>query len=160
MNQEGEKMHIKDFMITDVVSVTENTTIKELLATLVSKKIGGVPVVDRNNKLLGMISDGDVLRSLKPKGRTVYDMFSLVLVSEKEAFTHKLQHTLDQPVSTIMRKRDIQKVNKDNSLEEALAIFSRHHFKKLPVVDKNNTVLGVISRGDLLRYIVNQLIDE
>lgn len=151
-------MKIKDFMIKDVISVTRGTTVKELLQTLVDKKIGGVPVIDADNKLLGVISDGDVIRYLQPKGRTVYDMFSLVLVSEKEELAYKLGYSISHPVEEIMRKKNIYTAHPDDNIEKALSIFSRYHFKKIPVVNKDNKVVGVVSRGDLINFITTHLI--
>lgn len=62
-------MEVKDFMIRDVITVKKETTIRELLKVLAHHRIGGVPVVDAEGKLLGMVSDGDVIRFLQPKGR-------------------------------------------------------------------------------------------
>jgi|SRR5690625_685781 len=151
-------MRISDFMITDVISVTEETTIKDLLETLVTHNIGGVPVVSADNTLLGIISDGDVIRYLQPKGRTVYDMFTVVLVSEKENLTHKLAYTMKDKVQKMMRKKEVYTVSPDDDFEEALRIFSKHHFKKVPVVNHNNKVIGVVSRGDVIRFISTKLI--
>ncbi|WP_047982009.1 CBS domain-containing protein [Ornithinibacillus contaminans] len=151
-------MKVQDFMITDVISVRGNTTVRELLQILVANKIGGVPVVGESNELVGVISDGDVIRYLNPSSRTVFDMFAIVMVTEREKLSEKLIYTLNEPVSVIMKSRDIKTLRPDNDLEDALQIFSRHRFKKLPVVDKTNTVVGVISRGDLLRHITTAYI--
>ncbi|PAV29401.1 CBS domain-containing protein [Virgibacillus profundi] len=151
-------MKIIDFMIKDVISVTKDATIKELLEKLVTNGIGGVPVLDKDNQLLGVISDGDVIRYLQPKGRNVYDMFAMVLVSEKESLTYKLKYALDKQVNEIMRKKGIHTVHPDDNIEKALAIFSRYHFKKIPVINDSNQVVGVLSRGDLIRFITTELI--
>ncbi|WP_229683154.1 CBS domain-containing protein [Virgibacillus oceani] len=153
-------MKVKEFMITDVVTVTKETSIKRLLEILVTNKIGGVPVVDAENKLQGMITDGDVIRYLQPKGRTVYDMFTLILVSEKEDLQHKLEYAIDHHVDKIMRKKEIFTVNPNDDLEAATSIFSKYRFKKIPVVDDSNKVSGVISRGDVIRYISTKLISD
>lgn len=145
-------------MIEDVISVTKDATVKELLQTLVEKKIGGVPVIDADDKLLGIISDGDVIRYLQPKGRTVYDMFSSFLVSEKEDLTYKLGYSISHPVEEIMRKKNIYTVLPEDNIEKALSIFSSYHFKKIPVVNKDDKVVGVVSRGDLINYITTRLI--
>ncbi|MFD1037860.1 CBS domain-containing protein [Virgibacillus byunsanensis] len=151
-------MKIKDFMITDVICVTKDTSIKNLLKILVEHKIGGVPVVDDNNKLIGMISDGDVIRYVQPKGRTVYDVFTLVLVSEKEDLRQKLEYTIEHPVEKIMHKKVIHTVRSEGQLEDALEIFSRYRIKKIPVINDENKVVGVISRGDIIRYISTKLV--
>lgn len=79
-------LKIKDFMITDVITAKKNDKIIDLLQLLVANRIGGVPVTDDNGTLLGMISDGDVIRYLQPKGRTVYDMYALILVNKKKIY--------------------------------------------------------------------------
>ncbi|OZU90199.1 CBS domain-containing protein [Virgibacillus indicus] len=153
-------MKIKDFMIKDVISVSKDTTLKELLEKLVANKVGGAPVLGEDSQLLGMISDGDVIRYLQPKGRTVYDMFTVILVNERESLAYKLGHSLDQPVSKIMKRKGIMSVDPDDKIEKALSIFSRYHFKKLPVINKSNQVVGVLSRGDVIKFITNQLIKK
>ncbi|MGY0691681.1 CBS domain-containing protein [Virgibacillus sp. FSP13] len=151
-------MKVNEFMITDVVTITKDKTIKQLLEILVKNKIGGVPVVDEQNKLLGMISDGDVIRYLQPKARTIYDMFSLVLVSEREDLSYKLGYAVDHEVEKMMRHKETHTVHPDDELDVALSILSKYRFKKIPVVDNNNKVVGVISRGDVIRYISTKLI--
>jgi|SRR5699024_4469081 len=151
-------MKIKDFMITDVVTVTSDTRITQLLETLVSHNIGGVPIVKEDNTLLGIVSDGDIIRYLHPKSRTVYDMFSLVMVSEKENLQHKLEYSMEHQVEDFMRKKGLKTVAPEDDIEKALHILSKYHFKKLPVVDEDYKVVGVISRGDMIRFISTQLI--
>jgi CBS domain-containing protein len=153
-------MKIKDFMISDVISVKEDTTVRELLKILVKNKIGGVPVVNNDNVLVGVISDGDVIRYLQPSNRNVFDMFSVILISDREQLEDKLTYALEKPVKKMMRTRDIKSLQPNNKLDEALQIFARHHFKKIPVLDDNGRVVGVISRGDLLREITNHLIQQ
>ncbi|GAB3066448.1 CBS domain-containing protein [Virgibacillus ainsalahensis] len=153
-------MKIKEFMIEDVISVKEEMTIKELLEILVSNKIGGVPVASDDHTLLGIISDGDVIRYLQPQGRTVYDMFTLILVNEKEDLAHRLKYSMTRQVKEIMRAKKIQSVKPEDNIEKALDIFSKYHIKKIPVVDNSNHIVGVVSRGDVIQYITSHLIDE
>jgi len=147
-------------MIRDVITVKKETTIRELLKVLVDHKIGGVPVVDGQGKLLGMISDGDVIRFLQPKARTVYDFYITIVVNEREDFNEKLAQSLDLPVEKIMKRRELYTVKPDDDFENALSILAKHHFKKLPVVNPAGRVVGVISRGDIMRQITTKLINS
>ncbi|WP_077326504.1 CBS domain-containing protein [Virgibacillus siamensis] len=152
-------MKIKEFMIKDVISTTKDTTVKELLQLLVKNKVGGVPVTDDSNRLIGAISDGDIIRYLQPRGRTVYDMFSLVLVNEKEDLHHKVTTSIHDTAEQVMKqKKDLQMVQPNDEIEVVLNIFSNHHIKKVPVVDDDLVLVGVISRGDLIRYISTSII--
>ncbi|SFD77835.1 CBS domain-containing protein [Lentibacillus persicus] len=152
-------MKIHDFMITDVISIQKDTTIKELLKTFVEHKIGGVPVVDEDNHLIGMISDGDIIRYLQPNGRTIYDAFSMVFIRETEELKQKVETSIERHSGGIMKK-NIYTVRPDDEIEEALTILSRYHFKKIPVTDDSGRVVGVISRGDIIRSIYNKVITE
>ncbi|RYG71828.1 CBS domain-containing protein [Lentibacillus lipolyticus] len=152
-------MKINEFMISDVIKVHKDTGIKQLLEILVNNKIGGFPVVDEANRLEGMISDGDIIRHLQPNGRTIYDMFSLVIVNQQENFRDKIESSLEHCAEDMMKK-NIYAVSPDDDIEEALSIFSNHHFKKVPVINKDKQVIGVVSRGDIIRFISTQIIDE
>lgn len=153
-------MKVKDFMIRDVIAVKKDTTIRELLKLLGEHNIGGVPVLDDQQKLVGMISDGDVIRYLQPKATTVYDLYMTFVVNEREDFKEKLSYSLNLPISKVMKKRDIYKVSPDDDFELALSILAKHHFKKLPVVNGAGRVVGVISRGDIVRQISNRIINR
>ncbi|MFC4557255.1 CBS domain-containing protein [Virgibacillus kekensis] len=153
-------MKVKDFMITDVVSITKDQSIRQLLELLVKHRIGGVPVVDENNYLDSMISDGDVIRYLQPKGRTVYDMYMVFLVNERENFSQKLHYSTEHKVEKIMRRSPLYTVHPEDQVEAAFAIISKHHFKKIPVVNDENKVVGVVSRGDLIRFISTKLLAD
>ncbi|AJO23171.1 CBS domain protein sometimes clustered with YjeE [Heyndrickxia coagulans] len=154
------KLEVKDFMIRDVITVKKETTIRELLKVLAHHRIGGVPVVDAEGKLLGMISDGDVIRFLQPKARTVYDFYITIVVNEQEDFNEKLVHSLDFPVEKIMKRRELYTVRPEDDFENALRILVKHHFKKLPVVNQAGRVVGVISRGDIMRQITDKLLNS
>lgn len=154
-------MKVKDFMIQDVISVNESDTIKILLNTLVENKIGGVPVVDSDGKLVGMISDGDVLRTIQPKDTVVYDYFSLMAYTYEKGNLAKVLDTIkDQPLLKMAKKRGIVTVKEDDDIETALKLLAKHHFKKIPVIDGQRKVVGVISRGDIIRTIQKNILQS
>ncbi|MDN4075072.1 CBS domain-containing protein [Fictibacillus terranigra] len=122
-------MKVQEFMISNVIKANPDDTLRNVLRLLVQEKIGGVPVVDEHGKLLGMVSDGDILRSIKPRERQIYDFFSFVFSPQDE-------------------------------MEKVLHLLAKHHFKKLPVVEKEKRVVGVISRGDVIRRIQQALLQQ
>jgi CBS domain-containing protein len=144
-------MLVKDFMVRDVYSLKENDTIKTLLGTLSKNKIGSLPIVDENNQLVGIVSDGDILRYLNPKTYAAYLMFY------KEDIEEVVPEKSKQAIKTIMKKHVVT-INENDSLEDAMKILSQHHFKKLPVINENKQVVGIISRGDVIRNLTDQLI--
>ncbi|MDO3412546.1 CBS domain-containing protein [Saccharibacillus sp. CPCC 101409] len=149
-------MKVRDFMIKDVHTVNQDATLANVLQLFVAKRINGAPVVDSEGRLVGMVSDGDILRHINPQRQTVYDMFSYVIVSQPEELAEALAYKVHGAAKKIMKK-NVQAVSPDQDLEEALGILAKHHFKKLPVVNDKKEVVGVISRGDLLKQIADRI---
>lgn len=153
-------MKAKEFMITDVIVGHPQDTIGEVLTTFVERKIGGVPIVNDKGVLVGVVSDGDLLRSIKPKQAHVIGDMWVALFIEDEELKPILERMKDVPVFDICRKKRIIMVQEDDEMEQIVRIFAENHFKKLPVVDKEQKVVGLISRGDVLRHIQQTLLKQ
>lgn len=154
-NRERDYMKVRDFMITKVFTVKPSNTIKELIEVLTSNRIGGVPVVDDRGHLVGMVSDGNVLRYLSPKP---IGFAGLVYILEDVEYDEVLQEKLNTPVKQIMTKRSIISVSPDEDFERTLQLLARHRYKKLPVVNGVGRVIGVLSRGDLIYNLQKKIL--
>lgn len=155
VSKEGVIMKVRDFMITKVFTVKPSNTIKELLNILNSNRIGGVPVVDDKGHLVGMVSDGDVLRYLSPKRLGFAELIYIIEDGELEKVLHE---KLDTSVKVIMTKRNILTVSPDDEFEMTMRLLSIHNYKKLPVVNGAGRVIGVLSRGDIISNIWKKVI--
>jgi len=153
----GKRMEVRDFMIYDVIKVKKNESVRDLLKKLVKYKIGGVPIVDESDVLVGMISDGDIIRALSPKGETVIDFYTMIFLIEKQETKAAISKVLGKTVGQIMTQKRIYDVSPEDDFEKVLNILSRHHFKKIPVTNQVGRVVGVISRGDVIRSINTQI---
>ena len=142
-------LKVKDFMIQDVISIEPDATVKELLEILTKHHIGGVPVVDDQNKIMGMVSDGDIIRYLTPKEGSVRDFIYDIFVEEGETEQEVLKEKINTTVDKLMHKQHIYTVKEEDTFEKAVHILSKHHFKKIPVLDLEDKVTGIISRGDI-----------
>ena len=150
-------LKVKDLMIPDVISIKPNATIKELLKLLTKQHIGGVPVVDNQNKLIDIISDGDIIRYLAPKEGSVHDFIYGVFMEEGETEQEVLKEKINTTVDKLMHKKQIYTLNEEDTFEKAIQILSQHHFKKLPVLDLDGKVMGIISRGDIDKNLMKIL---
>ncbi len=153
-------MKVKEFMIKDVISARPNDHIKDVMNTFVDKKIGGLPVVAETGKLCGMVTDGDVLRAIKPRDLQIYDFFAFIMYVEKQELENLLDEVVEIEVSKIAKRNGIVTVSPDDDMEQVMTILAKHHFKKLPVVDKDHRVVGVISRGDVIRNIQTKILKQ
>jgi CBS domain-containing protein len=153
-------MQVRDLMIKDVIKVSPETSLKELLKLLFERRIGGVPVVDERNRLMGMISDGDILRFVKPISIKQYNFFLYYIEMDKVHADELIPHQLERPVKDCMKSTHLISLSQEDDFEKLVTVLAEHHFKKVPVLDQDRTVVGIISRGDILRFIVNKWIQE
>jgi CBS domain-containing protein len=153
-------MKVKDFMIKDVIFVHPDSTIKEVMQTFVDKKIGGLPIVNAEGKLKGIITDGDILRAIRPIDRHIQDYFNLITYIHEQDVESRLNELADLPILKLAKTRGIVTVSPDDDMKQVVVILSKHHFKKLPVTDSDNKVVGVISRGDVIRNIQYTILNK
>jgi len=153
-------MKVKDFMIETVVKAGPNTTIKEVMEIFVIRKIGGLPICDNDGTLLGMVSDGDILRAIKPIDRKIYDFLYYMQCTEAQDVQGRIEDITGAPIIKIAKKKGIITLSPDDDIDHVVNLLSKHHFKKLPVIDENSRVVGVISRGDVLRKIQASILNK
>ncbi|MEH7076837.1 CBS domain-containing protein [Neobacillus drentensis] len=153
-------VQVEDFMVKDVISARSNATIKEVTAMFVEKKIGGVPIVDEFGVLRGIVTDGDILRAISPVDRRIHDYFSLITYVAEEKIENRLDELADREIIRIAKTHGVVTVHPEDDMKKVVSLLSKHHFKKLPVVNASNHVVGVISRGDVIRSIQEAIINE
>lgn len=153
-------MQVRDFMIYNVFTISPTTTVKELISVLETNRIGGVPVVDNKGILVGVVSDGDIVRFLSPEKQKLYVAYYLTYVQDAEELEYVLREKLNTPVEEIMVKRNIKTLSPDDDFESAMRMLSKHHFKKLPVINGAGRVVGIISRGDIIHNLSKKIFDE
>ncbi|MGW2250774.1 CBS domain-containing protein [Kitasatospora sp. NPDC001660] len=134
-------------MTSPVVRVAPETGFREIVALLTDYDITGVPVVDADGRPLGVVSEADLLRTLAAQE----DPGGLLPAPEAAQATPVGAVTAadlmtTQPVCT----------TPDTSVVAAARLMSRHGLKRLPVLDDDGRVIGVVSRGDLLRVFLRE----
>jgi CBS domain-containing protein len=154
------EVRVKDFMVKDVISVSPSASIKEVMTLFVAKKIGGVPIIDEDGVLRGIVTDGDILRAISPVDRRYQDYFSFMTYVAVEKMENRLSELADREIIRIAKTNGIVSIHPNDEMKKVVSLLSKHHFKKLPVVDESNHVVGVISRGDVIRSIQNTIINE
>jgi CBS-domain-containing membrane protein len=119
---------VGEVMTTTVVAVARGASFKEIVRTLAKWKVSGVPVLEEHNRVIGVVTEADLLRTDSAKARAV---------TAGELMT--------APAVT---------VRADDSLARAARVMALHRVKRLPVVDAEGRLRGVVSRGDLLKVFL------
>jgi CBS domain-containing protein len=142
-------MHVRDIMETQVYSASPTTTVKELLLLFKKNRIGGVPVVDFKGRLLGLVTDGDLLRFLASTKKSIPFLSQNAQAKQEET----IQRKLITPIIRIMIRKKIKTVTPDTDFVTVLKLMSQQHIKKIPVVDELGYVVGVVSRGNIIQHL-------
>ncbi len=141
----------KDIMTTDVMTVKKDTPISELSRLFIEHKINGIPVVDDDNKVIGMVTQGDLIEQNKSLHiPTVITLFDAVLFLESEKkFEADVKKLTGTKVEDIYSAKVIT-VTQNTELTEIASIMAENDVHTLPVVE-NGKLVGIIGKLDLIR---------
>ena len=110
-------------MIIDPVTLPLASTVRDAKANMAEFSIGGIPIVDANRKLIGIVTNRDL----------------------------RFEKDLDRPISEVMTSENLVTVAAGTSLEAAEVVLQRHKIEKLPVIDAENTLVGLITFRDITK---------
>ncbi|MEG6615428.1 CBS domain-containing protein [Peptococcaceae bacterium 1198_IL3148] len=145
-----------DVMVSPVIAVTNNSTVSDVMEKFVANRISGLPVVNDANEPIGFISDGDIMKYIGYNNTVIVDYFThLITWFDNETMEKKVHDLLKLNIMELANKRVIT-VDADTELDNVAQILGNKRIKKVPVV-KNKKLVGIISRGDIIRYIWNKV---
>lgn len=137
--------------------VHSSDSIREVAQILATNKTSGVPVVDDHMKVIGFISDGDIMKYIGRSEGTVLDAtLMLYRATDDENFMQRVAELLDLNVMRIATKGAIS-VESGSELDEACRLLAEKRIKKAPVVNEDGTLVGSLSRSDVIRSTMANL---
>jgi len=143
-----------EVMSRKVVSVSPDATITAAIRLMLDHQISGLPVVDAAGKLLGILTEGDLLRRAET-GTERHRPRWLEILMGPGRLAGEYVRTHGRKVEEIMT-RDLVSVTPDTPLDEIVALMERRRIKRVPVLDGDSPV-GIVSRADLLRALARTL---
>lgn len=145
---------ISEIMDTDVYTVNESATVGDVLRVLVDKKTSGVPIVNSDKRVVGFISDGDIMKFIAKQDPRIIDMTSFITVwYDTESFDKKLNDLMELNVMELATTKVIS-VDSDFEIDEVAKVLGKKKIKKVPVLE-NGILVGIVSRTNIIRYIVS-----
>ncbi|RDI74338.1 CBS domain [Gaiella occulta] len=138
-------MKVKDVMTTEVVTATPGMSLKEAAGLLAGRGISGMPVVAEDGKVLGVISEADVLvkeAEARPAGGLLRWLAMPDPAWAQRSVAVTVGEAMSAPALTITPGRPVA---------EAARVMLEEGVNRLPVVDRDGTLAGLVSRGDLVR---------
>jgi CBS domain-containing protein len=149
-------MKVADFMSRNVISVTQGAPILEAAKLMIEHNISGLPVINSNGNVIGIVSARDLLRRCK-KDRGVQDQHWLEVMIKHGGHPREEDSFADRKVVDVMTP-DPATIAPTSSLDEASRAIERLGVKRLPVLEDGKLV-GIIARSDLVRALTRALTD-
>ena len=152
-------MKVSDIMTKEVMTVKRDTSVNEVAKLMGVHDISGVPVVDDEQHVIGIITELDLIvrntRLEMPHFVAVMDWGRIPLERPKHA-KERLQHMLGTQAADIMTEK-VETIGPDAPVEDLAELMVKQRFNPVPVVDEAGVLIGIISRADLIDMMAAQL---
>jgi sulfide:quinone oxidoreductase len=137
-------MHVRDVMTKEVVSVRQGTALPAAAELMVAKKVSGLPVIDAEDRLVGILTSADFMSAMNLEPGVVANAIE-TLVRKRRA--RKGMGTI---VDDIMTREPIT-IRADDTLEHAIQRMDKNKIKRLVITDGERRIRGIVSRSDMVK---------
>lgn len=149
-----QSTQVQDYMTPKPITVRTSDSVETVLKLLEENHISGLPVVDEGGKVVGIVSEGDLLFKESPMRMPLYLTFlgGVIYLEPPDKFDQQLKKTLGTQVADVMT-RDPITVTPEMPISEAAHQMIERRINRLPVVNANQQLAGIITRNDLVRAL-------
>lgn len=145
-------MRAMDVMTRDVITVGPNTSVSDIAALFLRRRISGVPVVDGNGKLLGLVSEGDLVRRVET-GTDPRHSWWLDLLTESSERAVTYAKTRGKKAEDVMTTTVVT-ATETTPLRDIASLMERRRIKRVPIM-RNSKVVGIVSRANLIQGLAS-----
>lgn len=140
-------MQAKDIMTTTVITARKDSLVHDLAGLMLKHRISGLPIVDSEQRVIGIVSEGDLMRRAENETEARHAWWlALILSKQDRADEYRKAHGLK--ADDVMTRRVVT-IADDASLREIANLLEKHHIKCVPVT-RDGKLVGIVSRSNLL----------
>lgn len=156
MNQvipESEKRRVRDIMTMDIVKVHPDTRVREIARLMSKHDISGLPVVNENDRVLGVVTELDmIVRNTRFKMPAFVAFLDAIIYLETPGrYRERIEHVLGTTAREIMSEPPVT-IGPDAAIEDLAELMVDRRMNPIPVVESNRLV-GIVSRSDIIRLM-------
>jgi CBS domain-containing protein len=143
---------VAEIMSRDPIVVRPQTPLSEAIKLLAERRIGGLPVVNDAGKPIGIISETDLTWQETGVTPPAYIMLldSIIYLENPARYERELHKALGQTVGEVMSEKPVT-IEPEKTIPEAARLMNQRNINRLPVVDEDGQLIGVLTRGDIVR---------
>lgn len=150
---------VAEIMTREPIVVTPTTPLKEAIQILAEHHISGLPVVNEQGVLVGVISESDLMWQETGVEPAPYVMVldSIIYLQNPHKYDQEIHKALGQTVGEVMTSH-VTTIKPQKSLQEAAHALQQKQVHRLPVLDDAGKLIGILTRGDIIRAMAADLI--
>jgi CBS domain-containing protein len=146
-------MQARDVMVSPVITASKTATVREIAKTLLEKRISAVPVVDEVGKLVGILTESDLMRRAEAGTEHPYSWWVHFLAGDATV-------AADYVKSHAAKIEDVMTSNvvtaaPETPLYEIATLLEEHQIRRVPIVDKDGNLVGIVSRANLIQIVAS-----
>jgi CBS domain-containing protein len=151
-------MKVRDVMTIDVVTLNGYMSVREAAKILAECNISGAPVLDNEGELIGILTESDILRSVKAAADEVHMVFPSVhtmgVMFELAKGETEIMEAFEEQANTVVMDvmtKAVFTCHQDTDLNKVASILVKKGINRVPVVDDDGHVVGIVTRGDIVK---------
>lgn len=147
-------MLIRDIMTKEVITVTEEDTVEKCAKLLSNYDLSGLPVVDNEGYVTGIITEGDLLKhNAEVEVPAFLEILGgIIYLSDPNKYFSDVKKSMGRYVKTVMTE-EVETIAVHEKIEVAAKILTNRKIKRLPVIDEEAKLVGIVSRKDVMNHL-------
>jgi CBS domain-containing protein len=146
-------MQARDVMVSPVITVGKSATVREVATILLEKRISAVPVIDDAGKVVGIVTEGDLIHRAEAGTERPYSWWVHFLAGDATiAADYAKSHA--RRVEDVMTT-DVVSATPEMPLHEIATLLEERRIKRVPIVNKDGSLVGIVSRRNLIQAIAS-----
>jgi CBS domain-containing protein len=146
-------MQARDVMVSPVITATKSATVREVAKMLLEKRISAVPVVDNVGKLVGIVTESDLMHRAEAGTEHPYSWWVHFLAGDTTIAADYVKSHSTQ-IEDVMTT-DVVTAAPETLLHEIATLLEEHQIRRVPIVNEDGNLVGIVSRANLIQVVAS-----
>jgi CBS-domain-containing membrane protein len=146
-------MQARDVMVSPVITAKKSATVREVAKLLLEKRISAVPVLDTVGKLVGIVTESDLMRRAEAGTEHPYSWWVHFLAGDATVAADYVKSHAAK-IEDVMTS-DVVTAAPETPLHEIATLLEEHQIRRVPIVDKAGDLIGIVSRANLIQIVAS-----
>jgi CBS domain-containing protein len=140
-------------MVSPVITVGDDATVQDVAKTMIARRISAVPVIDKAGKLVGVVTEADLMHRIEAGTERPYSWW-LHMLSGDRAMAADYVKSHARKIADVMT-REVKAAGPETPLVDIAELFETHHVKRVPIVNEAGDLVGIVSRANIVQAVAS-----